>query len=192
GARGLVLRGGNPEAGDTRPKYVYTDKFGCDNVSAEGVLIEAGNDLFMANTWIGQSRNATGMVIGPGFTGGALLTDLRIRGAGRHGLHVQGGRNIYISNPLIGTNGTNRTLVPRGSREAAGILIEAGVKNLRVTGGGVCPLYESGPTALQHYGVRYLGSGDRAIADSVRISGVDTAGNPVPFAPRRLSLDREF
>ncbi len=192
GSRGLVLRGGTPDAGDGRPKYIYTDKFGCDHVSDEGVLIEAGNDVFMANTWIGQNRNATGMVIGPGFTGGALLTDLRIRGAGKHGLHVQGGRNIYITNPLIGTNGTNRTLVPRGSTEAAGILIEEGVKNFRVTGGGVCPLYESGPTALQHYGVRYLGSGDRAIADSVRISGVDTAGNPVPFAPRRLSLDREF
>lgn len=190
GSRGLVLRGGNPEAGDGRPKYIYTDKFGCDHVMDEGVLIEAGNDVFMTNTWIGQNRNATGMVIGPGFTGGALLTDLRIRGAGGHGLHVQGGRNIYINNPLIGTNGTNRTLVPRGSTEAAGILVEAGVKNLRVTGGGVCPLYESGPTALQHYGVRYLGDEQQALADSVRISGVDTSGNPVPFAPANLALDR--
>lgn len=190
GSRGLVLRGGNPEAGDTRPKYVYTDKFGCDHVSNEGVLIEAGNDLFMTNTWIGQNRNATGMVIGPGFTGGALLTDLRIRGAGGHGLHVQGGRNVYIVNPLIGANGTNRTLVPRGSTEAAGILIEAGVKNLRVTGGGVCPLYESGPTSLQNYGVRYLGDEKQVLADSVRISGVDTSGNPVPFAPANLTVDR--
>ena len=190
GSRGLVLRGGNPDAGDTRPKYIYTDKFGCDHVSDEGVLIEAGNDLFMTNTWIGQNRNATGMVIGPGFTGGALLTDLRIRGAGGHGLHVQGGRNIYIANPLIGTNGTNRTLVPRGSTEAAGILIESGVKNLRVTGGGVCPLYEGGATALQHYGVRYLGTEQQAVADSVRISGVDTTGNAVPFAPAILALDR--
>jgi len=190
GSRGLVLRGGDPTKGDTRPKYIYTDKFGCDHVTDEGVLIEAGNDVFMQNTWIGQNKNASGIVIGPGFTGGALLTDTRVRGAGGHGLHVQGGRNIYIVNPLIGTNGTNRQLVPRGSTEAAGILIEKGVKNLRVTGGGVGPMYESGSGALQHYGVRYLGDERQALADSVHISGVDTAGNPVGVAPAGLSLDR--
>jgi len=189
GSRGLVLRGGDEALGDTRPKYIYADKFGCDHVTDEGVLIEAGNDVFMNNTWIGQNKNASGIVIGPGFAGGALFTDTRVRGAGGHGLHVQGGRNIYIQNPLIGTNGTNRRLVPRGSTEAAGILIENGVKNLRVTGGGVCPMYESGSSALQHYGVRYLGDEEQARKDSVRISGVDTTGNPVPFAPSGLSLD---
>jgi len=190
GSRGLVLRGGDPEAGDTRPKYIYAEKFGCDHVRDEGVLIEAGNDVFMTNTWIGQNKNASGFVIGPGFTGGVLLTDLRIRGSGGHGLHVLGGSNIYILNPLIGTNGTNRKLVPRGSTDACGILIERGVRNLRVTGGGVCPMYESGPNALQHYGVRYLGDAAQAAADSVRISGVDTAGNAVGFSPAALSLDR--
>lgn len=190
GSRGLVLRGGDPKAGDTRPKYIYTDKFGCDHVNHEGVLIEAGNDVFMNNTWIGQNKHASGVVIGPGFTGGALLTDMRIRGSGGHGLHIQGGRNIYIQNPLIGTNGTDRKIFPKGSTEAAGILIEKGVKNLRVTGGGVCPLYESGAGALQNYGVRYLGEDAQAVADSVRISGVDTTGNPVPFAPAGLSVDR--
>jgi len=189
GSRGLVLRGGDPSRGDTRPKYVYADKFGCDHVADEGVLIEAGNDVFMNNTWIGQNKNASGIVIGPGFTGGAILTDTRVRGAGGHGLHVKGGRNIYIQNPMIGTNGTNRHLVPRGSTEAAGILIEKGVRNLRVTGGGVCPMYESGSSALQHYGVRYLGDEEQARSDSVRISGVDTTGNPIPFAPSGLSLD---
>ncbi|WP_438479313.1 glycosyl hydrolase family 28-related protein [Oleiharenicola lentus] len=189
GSRGLVLRGGDAAKGDTRPKYIYADKFGCDHVSDEGVLIEAGNDVFMNNTWIGQNKNASGIVIGPGFTGGAFLTDTRVRGAGGHGLHVMGGQNIYIQNPMIGTNGTNRQLVPRGSTDAAGILIERGVKNLRVTGGGVCPLYESGSSALQHYGVRYLGSMEQAVKDSVRISGVDTTGNPVGFVPTGLSLD---
>lgn len=191
GSRGLVLRGGNPSNGDTRPKYIYTDKFGCDHVSDEGVLIEAGNDVFMQNTWIGQNKNASGIVIGPGFTGGALLTDTRVRGAGGHGLHVQGGQNIYINNPFIGTNGTNRKLVPRGSTEAAGIMIEKGVKHLRVTGGGVGPMYEGGPAALQHYGVRYLGDDRQAKEDSVRISGVDTSGNPVEFLPAGLVQDRE-
>lgn len=189
GSRGLVLRGGDPAKGDTRPKYIYADKFGCDHVNDEGILIEAGNDVFLNNIWIGQNKHASGIVVGPAFTGGALFTDVRVRGAGRHGLHIQGGQNIYIQNPLIGTNGTDRALVPRGSTEAAGILIEKGVKHLRVTGGGVCPLYESGSGALQHYGVRYLGDERQAKEDSVRISGVDTSGNPVPFSPAMLSLD---
>ena len=189
GSRGLVLRGGDESKGDTRPKYIYADKFGCDHVNDEGVLIEAGNDVFMNNTWVGQNKKASGIVIGPRFTGGALLTDTRVRGAGGHGVHIQGGKNIYLQNSLIGTNGTNRTLFPRGSTEAAGILIETGVKNLRVTGGGVCPLYESGSSALQHYGVRYRGDDEQARTDSVRISGVDTSGNPVPYEPSGLSLD---
>jgi len=101
-----------------------------------------------------------------------------------------GGQNIYISNPLIGAVGANRTLVPLGSNLGCGILIEAGVKHLRVTGGGVCPFADAGPRAKQYYGIRYLGNPQQAIADSVRISGVDTSGNPVEYEPKTLSLDR--
>ncbi|OAM88565.1 glycoside hydrolase family 55 protein [Termitidicoccus mucosus] len=189
GSRGLVLRGGDPAAGDIRPKYIYTHKFGCDHVADEGVLMEAGNDVFMTNTWIGQNKNASGIVVGPEFTGGLLMTNVRVRGAGGHGMHIQGGRNIYINNPLIGACGTNRDLVPPSSKEAAGILIEAGVTQLRVTGGGVGGMFEQGGRSRQHYGIRYQGTDKQAAKDSVRISGVDTDGNAVPFSPAGLSLD---
>ena len=89
GGRALVLLKGNPEKGDVRPKYVYADRFGCDHVNYEGVVVEAGNDLFMTNTWIGQNKKGTGFVIGPDFTGPALITNIRIRGSGGHGMHIQ-------------------------------------------------------------------------------------------------------
>lgn len=190
GSRGLVLRGGSKE-NDTRPKYVYTDKFGCDHVENEGVLIEEGNDVFMVNTWIGQNKKGSGIVIGPRFTGGALITNVRIRGSGGHGMHIQGGQNIYISNPLIGACATNRELHADGKETGCGVLIEPEVKHLRITGGGICPPFEAGPRAQQHYGVRYLGSNEEAIKNSVRISGVDTEGNLVRFEPAALSLDKE-
>ncbi len=190
GSRGLVLRGGTEE-GDTRPKYVYTDKFGCDHVQDEGVLIEAGNDLFMVNTWIGQNKNGSGIVIGPKFTGMALITNVRVRGSGGHGLHIQGGENIYISNPVIGACATSRARHAEDANPGCGVLIEAAVKHLRITGGGVGPLPETGDKSQQHYGVRYLGTDQQARENSVRISGVDTVGNPVPFAPPALSLDKE-
>jgi hypothetical protein len=184
-----VLRGGDAAAGDIRPKYIYTHKFGCDHVADEGVLMEAGNDVFMTNTWIGQNKNASGVVVGPEFTGGLLMTNVRVRGAGGHGMHIRGGRNIYINNPFIGACGTNRDLVPPSSKEAAGLLIEAGVTQLRVTGGGVGGMFEQGARSRQHYGIRYRGTDQQAAKDSVRISGVDTGGNAVPFSPAGLSLD---
>ena len=189
GSRGLVLRGGDPANHDTRPKYIHTYRFGSDHAVNEAVLIEEGNDVFMVNTWIGQNRNASGLVIGPRFTGGAELTNLRIRGSGGHGMHIMGGRNIYIANPMIGACYTNRTL-QANSQAGCGILIESGVKHLRVTGGGVGPLSETGRGSKQYYGIRYLGSAEQALTDSVRISGVDTSDNPVGYEPPTLSLDR--
>jgi len=190
GSRALVLRGGDAARGDTRPKYVHTYAFGSDHALNESVLLEAGNDVFMVDTWLGQTRNASSLVIGPKFTSGAEFVDLRIRGSGGNGMHVMGGQNIYISNPLIGAIGGNRTLVPLGSNLGCGILIDAGVKHLRVTGGCVCPFADAGPRAKQYYGVRYLGTAEQAVTDSVRISGVDTTGNPVEYDPKTLSLDR--
>lgn len=189
GSRGLVLRGGTAE-GDLRPKYVYTNKFGCDHVEDEGVFIEEGNDLFMLNTWIGQNKHGSGIVIGPKFTGVALITNVRIRGSGGHGMHIQGGENIYISNPVIGACAGDRDLHADQAETGCGILIEAAVKHLRITGGGVGSLPETGSKSQQHYGVRYLGTDQQARENSVRISGVDTVGNPVPFVPPALSLDR--
>jgi hypothetical protein len=188
GSRALVLRGGKSQDGDTRPKYIHTYDLGSDHASDEAVLVEAGNDLFMADTWIGQNRHADGVVIGPGFTGGAELTNLRIRGSGGNGLHVMGGQNIYVVNPLIGACGADRA--GGAGERPAGILIEHGVTHLRITGGGVGPLPEMGSRARQYYGVRYAGTAEQAVRDSVRISGVDTVGNAVEFAPQSLALER--
>lgn len=190
GSRALVLRGGDATRGDTRPKYIHTYMFGTDHARHEAVLLEAGNDVFMVDTWIGQNTHASGMVIGKDFTGGAAFTNLRIRGSGGHGLHILGGRNIYVSNPLIGACATNRDLHPANAASGCGILIERGVRQVRITGGGVGAMYEAGAKAKQHYGIRYLGSAEQALDDSVRISGVDTSGNAVACEPAALSLDR--
>jgi hypothetical protein len=192
GGRALLCTRGNPERGDVRPKYIYTDRFGCDHVNLEGIVIEDANDVFMTNTWIGQNKRGTGVVIGEDFTGPALIANIRIRGSGGHGMHIKGGRNIYIQNPLIGACATSRDLIPADAKTGCGILIEEKVTHLRVTGGGVCPLPEQGGRARQHYGIRYAGDSKAARCNFVGISGVDTAENPVPFEPRGLSSDNDM
>ncbi|MDR1788750.1 MAG: agmatine deiminase family protein, partial [Opitutaceae bacterium] len=185
GGRGLRLMPPQ-KPGDIRPKYIHTFRLGCDHVLKEGALLESGNDVFMTNTWIGQNKGASGIVIGKDFTGVALLANLRVRGSGAHGLHIRGGSNISVMNASIGACGTNRTLIPADAKTAAGILIEKGVRHCRVVGGGVGPVPEQGGGARQHYGILYTGSERQAAEDSVGISGVDTAGNAVPFAPAAL------
>ena len=185
GGRGLRLMAPQKE-GDVRPKYIHTFRLGCDNVTKEGALLEAGNDVFMTNTWIGQNRGASGIVIGKDFTGVVTLTNTRIRGSGIHGLHIMGGSNISVLNSQIGACGTNRDLVPADSKMAAGILIEAGVKHCRIVGGSVGPMPEQGRGARQYFGIHYTGSDSQAAEDSVGISGVDTVGNAVPFSPTGL------
>jgi hypothetical protein len=107
-------------------------------------------------------------------------------------MHIKGGRNIYIQNPLIGACATDRDLIPAEAKTGCGILIEEKVSHLRVTGGGVCPMPEQGAKARQHYGIRYAGDAKKARSNFVRISGVDTAENPVPFEPRGLPLDHDM
>ncbi|MDR1280062.1 MAG: glycoside hydrolase family 55 protein [Opitutaceae bacterium] len=187
GGRALLCARGDPGRGDVRPKYIYTDRFGCDHVNLEGIVIEDANDVFMTNTWIGQNKRGSGVVIGEDFTGPALIANIRIRGSGGHGMHIKGGRNIYIQNPLIGACATSRDLIPADAKTGCGILIEEKVTHLRVTGGGVCPLPEQGGRARQHHGIRYTGDSEKARRNFVGISGVDTAENPVPFEPRGLS-----
>lgn len=189
GSRGLVLRGGDEGVGDVRPKYIYTHKFGCDHVADEGVLMEAGSEVFMTNTWIDQNKHSSGIVVGEKFTGGVLLTNVRVRGAGGHGIHIRGGQSIYINNPLVGACGTDRNLPFVAAGDAAGVMIERGASRVRVTGGGVCELFEQGKRSRQQYGVRYAGTKNEAVAASVAISGVDTSGNEVPVSPEELSLD---
>ncbi|MDR2673838.1 MAG: glycoside hydrolase family 55 protein [Opitutaceae bacterium] len=191
GGRALLCSRGDPGRGDVRPKYIYTDRFGCDHVNLEGIVIEDASDVFMTNTWIGQNKRGAGMVLGEDFTGLALITNIRIRGSGGHGMHIKGGRNIYIQNPLIGACATSRDLIPADAKTGCGILIEEKVSHLRVTGGGVCPLPGQGARARQHYGILYAGDSKKARRNFVRISGVDTAENPVPFAPQGLSLDHD-
>lgn len=181
GRRGMRLVGGS--ATEYGPKYVFTNKLGVDNTGLEGVLVEAGNDLLMMNTWIGQNDTLSGFVIGPGFTGGAVLTNLRIRGAGLHGLEINGGRDVGISNPLIGANGTAQAA---GSMTSAGIYIGPGVSFLRVTGGRVGPLYGQGSGARQYYGIKFEGTDAETDLKDVKITGVSTMGNTVPFAPAGL------
>jgi hypothetical protein len=191
GGRALLCSRGDPGRGDVRPKYIYTDRFGCDHVNLEGIVIEDANDVFMINTWIGQNKRGSGVVFGENFTGPALIANIRIRGSGGHGMHIKGGRNIYIQNPLVGACATSRDLIPADAKTGCGILIEEKVTHLRVTGGGVCPLPEQGGRARQHYGIRYAGDSKKAGRNFVRISGVDTAENPVPFEPQGLSLDND-
>ncbi len=181
GRRGMWLVGGT--GSEPGPKYVFTNKLGVDNTSNEGVRVDAASDLLMINTWIGQVDSTSGFTIGAGFTGGAVLTNLRIRGSGVHGLEINGGRDIGITNPLIGANGT---ALAAGSTTGAGIYVAAGVSTLRVTGGRVGPLYSQGGSARQYYGIKYDGTPTQSDAQDVKITGVSTSGNTIPFAPGNL------
>ncbi|HEY0946350.1 MAG TPA: hypothetical protein VGD81_13825 [Opitutaceae bacterium] len=168
--------------GTPGPTNVVTLRTGVDNPLNEGVRVDTGGNLTMINSWIGQP-NGSGMIIDSGFTGPAELTNLRIRGAGLHGLHVAGGSGIELRNPLVGANGT---AYPAGSTTGAGIHVDTGVSSLLVRGGRVGPLYSQGSIARQYYGVRYTGTTSQSDTDNVKIRGVSTAGNGIPYAPANL------
>jgi len=50
----------------------------------------------------------------------------------------------------------------------------------------VGPLYSQGSIARQYYGVRYTGTTSQSDTDNVKIRGVSTAGNGIPYAPANL------
>lgn len=169
--------------GTPGPTFVSTTRWGTDNQLAESVLAESGSGLAMTNSWIGQPGGA-GLILGSGFTGNAFFTNLRIRGSGLDGAQINGGTNINIWNPLIGANGTDATF----GTGCSGIKITTGVANVRINGGRVGPLYSQGASAKQQYGVRFLGTTNQSDSLDVKINGVGTAGNTVPFEPANLPL----
>ncbi|HEY0946351.1 MAG TPA: right-handed parallel beta-helix repeat-containing protein [Opitutaceae bacterium] len=165
--------------GSPGPKYVDLNEVTITGCAQEGVRIEAGNDLLVNATTISQTAGS-GFTITSGFTGGAVLTDLTISSAGRHGLQIDGGRDIGILNPQIGGNGTALT------SGAAGIYLGAAVSYVSVTDGCVGSTCGLGSSTGQTYGIRFAGTSAQSDSQDVKIKTVNTTGNPTPYTPTNL------
>jgi hypothetical protein len=157
--------------GSPGPKYLYTNNVTIDDVSDEGVVIESGNDLLVNATSI-DGTGASGFVIGSSFVGGAVLTDLTIANAAGHGLHLQGGRDIGILEPVISATGS---ALPAGT--GAGIKIAAGCSYVSITDGSVVG---------GHYGLLYDGTTTQSDSQDVKMKNVSLTGNAVSFSPANL------
>ncbi len=157
--------------GTTGPKYLYTNQVSIEDVTDEGIVIESGNDVLVNATAI-DDTGASGFVIGAGFVGGAVITDLTITHAAGHGLHLQGGRDIGMLEPVISATGT--ALTPG---TGAGIKISTACSHVSVTDGIVI-----GET----YGLLFDGTAAESDNQDVKMKSVDLTGNTVPFSPANL------
>ena len=157
--------------GATGPKYLYTNHVTIENVTDEGIVIGSGNDVLVNDTLI-DDTGATGFVIGADFVGGAVLTDLTITDAAGHGLHLQGGRDIGILEPLISATGS--ALTPG---TGAGIKIAADCSYVSVTDGMV---------AGETYGLLFDGTTTQSDNQDVKMKNVDLSSNTVAFSPGNL------
>ena len=172
GRRGLHFFG-NPA-----PRNARIWRFGSDNAVGDAVHLEGGQNITMINSWIGQP-DGHGFIVGAEVDG-LVLTNPRIRGAGGHGLKIEGGRNIAVNNPLIGANGR---AFPPGSMIGAGIAISEHARHVIVQGGRVGPLYNQGKGAKQYFSIDYAGTKADAKRNTILIVNVNTADNPIRLAP---------
>lgn len=147
------------------PDDLWFQAGGCDNQTTNGYRFTSGQNIYLTDAWCGQSDDH-GIVIDSNFTGNFQASNLRIRGSGKHGLRIDGGRNIHITNPSIGQNGTltNNTY--------SGISVGGAITRLSVLG-GTCGELAGGGTNQQKDGIDLA----HASIDYVSVLGVNLEGN---------------
>lgn len=147
------------------PDDMWFSSGGCDNQGQNAYRFTSGQNIYLTDAWAGQAGE-NGIVIGSNFTGNFQAVNLRIRGSARHGLRIDGGRNIAITNPSIGQNGreTNNTY--------SGISVGGAVTRLSIIG-GTCGALAGGGTNQQKDGIDLA----NASVDYVSILGVNLEGN---------------
>ncbi|MFG1707804.1 hypothetical protein ACFLIM_31820 [Nonomuraea sp. M3C6] len=129
GRHGLWMR--NTTGSESLPKFVYFEGGGFENGHGVPVLLEAGAQLQMANTYVSCDGADDNVRIGPKFTGTATFSGCVIRGSGRNGIDVAAARTT-ITGCVIGNNG--RMAHADFSRPIAG-LADNGSGAVRVTTG---------------------------------------------------------
>ncbi|GAA5200388.1 hypothetical protein GCM10023322_78160 [Rugosimonospora acidiphila] len=101
GRNGLWMRN---TTGQTMPKFVYFEGGGFENGKGTPVLLDAGAQMQITNTYISCDGEQDDIRINPGFTGSATISNSIIRGTGRNGIDI-GSTRVTVTGCLIGNNG---------------------------------------------------------------------------------------
>ncbi len=101
GRNGLWLRN---TPGQSYPKFVYFEGGGFENGKGTPVLLDAGAQLQISNTYISCDGEQDNVRINPTFTGSATISNSIIRGTGRNGIDI-GATRVTVTGCLIGNNG---------------------------------------------------------------------------------------
>ena len=147
------------------PDDIWFESGGCDNQAINGYRFTTGQQIYLNDAWVGQSTES-GIVFSSSFTGNASIVSPRVRGAGQHGIQIDGGKVIHILNPLIGQNSTTTSNV------YSGIAVTGSVEKLTVIG-GTCGTLEAGASNAQKDGINLAD----ATITLVSIQGVNLSGN---------------
>lgn len=150
-------------------QVVVLDDFECV-FSREGAYFEGANVIRAVNSVFGSTTSENGVSISTSFTGNLAFTNNDIRQNAKHGILVNGGKDVVITGGVVGNN----------SQEAAGsyngIAVHKNVSHFTITGvrSGTIVLPSGMPSATQKYGIS-IGSGGSA--DYFVVTGNNLTGN---------------
>lgn len=146
----LIIKGDLDENGKLiHPTNIKGYQVVSDHNSKEGILINAGKNIEFTNLWMGSNidykcepwpHDPSGTYTGCVPSSHVRINDGEnikifnslIQGAGGHGAHVVGGKNISIINTISGRHGKYS---PSGYCDYDGIRVEAPVDGLTLRGG---------------------------------------------------------
>lgn len=178
GGYGFVMNDTSGVAG-SMPNFAEIFDLECDHNYASGVLLAAGNAVYMTVSWIGSCLAGNGITILGSFAGDLSITSTRIMGNALNGVYVAPGpKSITIGNSIIGVNGV------AGVNAYSGIVFENSGMILTSNVIGVVP----GFGFTQRWGIYASPSAQNYIITSNDTSGNLTSGiQDSGFSPKIVS-----
>lgn len=150
-------------------QFVELNDFECV-FSKEGAYFEGGTVIRSVNGVFGSTTSDNGVGISTNFTGNLAFVNNDIRQNAKHGILVNGGKDVVITGGVIGNNSQDSPGAYHG------IAIHKDVTHFTITGvrSGTILLPGGMPSATQKYGIYISPSG---AADYFVITGNNLTGN---------------
>jgi hypothetical protein len=146
------------------PRWCFVSGLELDFNTANAALIDGGEGFYAENSWFSSSQGNSGLYYGSTFRGESCLSNCRAVWNKYHGIVIAGGREILISNSVIGDNGFGDPTTVTISNASPAVVTYASAHNLlngdpirfNTTGTLPSPLVDTPPPKVGNGQVYYV------------------------------------